>query len=98
MSLPVAVRPDAQSDLLDARDWYECQSPGLGGAFIAAFEQLLARIESFPELYAITYRGVRPAKLRRFPFVVYYRVLTNRIEVLAILRGSRDPKVWKRRA
>lgn len=51
-----------------------------------------------PELYAPTFQSVRPAKLRRFPYVVYYRVLPDRIEVLAILHGSRDPRVWQGRA
>ena len=37
-------------------------------------------------------RDVRRGKLRRFPYVVYYRVLTDRIEVIGILHGSRDPR------
>ena len=49
-------------------------------------------------MYAATFRGVRPAKLRRFPYVVYYRVLADRIEVLAVLHGSRDPRIWQGRA
>ena len=51
-----------------------------------------------PEMYAAAFRGVRPAKLRRFPYVVYYRVLADRIEVLAVLHGSRDPRIWQGRA
>ena len=51
-----------------------------------------------PELYAVTFRGVRPAKLRRFPYVMYYRMLADRIEVLAVLHGSRNPRVWQSRA
>ena len=98
MSLPVVLRPEAQDDLLLARDWYERQSPGLGDAFATTVEQLLARVEAMPELYAVTFRGVRPAKLRRFPYVVYYSLLADRIEVLAVLHGSRDPRVWQGRA
>jgi toxin ParE1/3/4 len=98
VSLPVTFRPETQDDLLLARDWYQRQAPGLGDAFSAAFEQLMDRVEAMPELYAVTFRGVRPAKLRRFPYVLYYRLLADRIEVLAVLHGSRDPRVWQRRA
>jgi plasmid stabilization system protein ParE len=98
MSLPVGFRPEALDDVLLAREWYERQSPGLGDVFAAMVEQLLERIAATPELYAATFRGVRPAQLRRFPYVVYYRVLTDRIEVLAVLHGSRDPRAWKKRA
>ncbi len=84
MSLPLIVRPEAQDDLLLARDWHERQSPVLGDALVAAVEQVLARVQAVPERYAATFRGVRPAKVRRFPYVVYYRVLADRIEVLAV--------------
>jgi plasmid stabilization system protein ParE len=60
-------------------------------------EQVLGRIEAMPELYAATFQTVRPAKLRKFPYVLYYRLLADRIEVLAILHGGRDPRIWQRR-
>ena len=97
MSLPIVVRPEAQTDLLEARDWYEQQRPGLGDAFAEAVEEMLARIKEMPELYAAMLREVRRGKLRRFPYVVYYRVLSDRIEVIGVLHGSRDPKVWQDR-
>lgn len=98
MSLPIVLRPEAQTDLLEARDWYEQQGPGLGDGFAEAVDEMFARIEEMPELYAVMLRDVRRGKLRRFPYVVYYRVLTDRIEVIAVLHGSRDPKVWQDRA
>ncbi len=97
MSLPVVLRPEAQADLQEARTWYEQQRPGLGDAFVEAADEMFMRIREMPELHAVVLRDVRRGKLRRFPYVAYYRVLTNRIEVLAILHGSRDPKVWKDR-
>lgn len=56
-------------------------------------DEVLARIAAFPGLYAVALRDVRRAKLRRFP----YRVLADRAEVLAVLHGSRDPRVWQGR-
>lgn len=98
MSLPVVVRPEAEADLLAALDRYEQQRAGLGDSFRAAAETMLARIEAMPELYAAEFRGVRRAKLRRFPFVVYYRMLADRSEVIAVLHGARDPQIWRDRA
>jgi plasmid stabilization system protein ParE len=98
MSRPLVLRPEAQTDLLEARNWYEQQRPGLGAAFVEAVQEMFARIQEMPELYAAMLRDVRRGKLRRFPYVVYYRVLTDRIEVIGVLHGSRDPKVWRDRA
>jgi plasmid stabilization system protein ParE len=97
MSLRVVLRPEAQADLLAARRWYERQRQGLGDEFAQSVEELLDRIAKMPELCAVALWGVRCGKLRRFPYVVYYRVLADRIEVIAVLHGSRNPQVWQDR-
>jgi plasmid stabilization system protein ParE len=35
--------------------------------------------------------------VKRFPYVVYYRVHPDRIEVIAVLHGSRHPRTWRGR-
>jgi plasmid stabilization system protein ParE len=97
MSPPIVLRPEAQRDLLEARDWYEQQCPRLGDAFAERVEEMFGRIQEMPELYAVVLGDVRRSKLRRFPYVVYYRLLSDRIEVIGVLHGSRDPKVWQER-
>jgi plasmid stabilization system protein ParE len=96
--LPLVIRPEAQADLLEARDWYNRQRTGLGNEFLDAVEELFDQIRTNPEVYAKTLKIVRRGKLRRFPYVAYYRMLDDRTEVLAVLHGSRDPRVWQRRA
>jgi plasmid stabilization system protein ParE len=97
MSLAIVFRPEAEADVLTAHDWYEQQQSGLGGAFSDALILALVRIESMPRMYAIVFRETRRAKLRTFPYLVYYRVLADRIEVIAVLHGSRDPRLWQER-
>jgi plasmid stabilization system protein ParE len=95
---PLVVRPEAQADLIEARDWYTTQRAGLGDQFVDAVEELLLQVRAAPEFHARALENVRRAKVRRFPYVVYYRILEDRTEVLAVLHGSRDPRVWQRRA
>jgi plasmid stabilization system protein ParE len=97
MSLSVVWRPEAEADLLTVHDWYEWQRSGLGEVFADAVETILARIEMMPELYAIALEDVRRGKLRKFPYLIYYRILSNQIEVLAVLHSSRDSAVWQNR-
>src|SRR5437879_340678 len=98
MSQPVILRPEAQNDVSEARNWYEQQREGLGEEFVAVLDDLLARLAATPEMHQIVLRDVRRAKLRRFPYVVYYRILSAHVEVLAVLHGRRDPGVWQSRA
>jgi len=97
MSLSVALRPEAQADLLEARNWYERQQFGLGDAFAASVDEAVARIEEMPEMYPSVFFDVRRGKLRRFPYLIYYRVMADRSEIVAVLHSSRDPKLWQDR-
>ena len=97
MTLAVVFRPEAQDDLLQARDWYERQQPGLGAAFGVALDEAVVRIQAMPLMYAMVLRDIRRGKLRTFPYLIYYRVLSDRIEVIAVLHGSRNPKLWQER-
>jgi plasmid stabilization system protein ParE len=95
MSLPVVLRPEAEQDLIEARGWYERQ--GRGDDFLEAISTVFDRLAENPELYAISWKNVRTCRPRKFPYVVYYRVMADRVEVLAVLHGSRDPAIWRSR-
>jgi plasmid stabilization system protein ParE len=98
VSLPVVLRPEATRDAEEARDYFEAQQPGRGQVFLDRLNQGLARIGAMPEIYGILWRNVRAARLRQFPFVVYYRLHHDRVEVLAVMRDSRDVSAWQSRA
>jgi plasmid stabilization system protein ParE len=69
----------------------------LGDEFLDAIDDVFAKITETPETFAVVLNDVRRIKARRFPYVVYYRVRSDRIEILGVLHGRRDPKVWQRR-
>ena len=97
MSLPLFLRPEAEADLRAARDWYDQQRTGLGDRLVEAADELFDRIQAMPESYAVRLGQVRRGRLRRFPYLVYYRVLTDRIEVIGVLHASRNPQTWQDR-
>jgi plasmid stabilization system protein ParE len=93
----VVLRPEAVADLLAARQWYEGQRRGLGGEFLDSVDELLDQIGKSPEIHAAEIKDVRRGKVRKFPYVAYYRILTDRVEVLGVLHGNRDPRSWQKR-
>jgi toxin ParE1/3/4 len=97
MSLPVILRPLAEADVVEVFDALDFLRPGLGKRFIARLREVLDRIEWMPEMYGAVWQDVRAVKLRRFRYVVYYVVLADHVEVLAVLHGSRDESMWKSR-
>ena len=48
MRLPVRVQPEAKAELAEALSWYEERRPGLGGRFLAAINEALDRLQTFP--------------------------------------------------
>lgn len=97
MTLPIVLRPEAEQDLLSARDWYDHQQTGLDEEFGAEVSAIFDRLAITPGLFGVVWEDVRACCARRFPYVVYYRVLANSVEVLAVLHGSRDPSTWQSR-
>lgn len=98
MSLLVLLRPEASQDTEQVRDYLESKRAGLGQAFLSRLRETLARITFMPQIFGVVWQNMRAARLRKFKYVVYYRVHDDRIEVLAIMHGSRDALEWQQRA
>lgn len=96
---PVLFTPPARTELINAQDWYEKESPGLGRHFRAAVGTLIERMIANPRQFPVVYRSVRRALLRRFPYALKF-VLENdeSLTVIACFHGSRDPSNWQERA
>lgn len=97
MSLPVILRHEAEADIQVARDQLEAVRVGLGNQLLARVREVLARIEMMPELHGKVWEDVRAARLKQFRYIVYFIVLADRIEVLAVLHGARDSSAWQSR-
>jgi hypothetical protein len=98
MSLPLDFHPSVRGEVAAARGWYERQRPGLGADFLDAVEHVLTEITGNPARYGFADGDIREGLLTRFPYAVYYRVLADRIRVLADYHTSRDPSGWQSRA
>ena len=90
-------RPEAEGELLEAREWYETRRPGLGREFAVAVDEIVNRIVEKPLLYQLAYKETRRAVLSRFPYAVYYRLVADDIVVLAV-HGRQHQSRWRSRS
>lgn len=97
MTSRFVVRPEAEADLASTFRWYEAKSWGLGTEFLRAVDVCFANVRRGPMSYQEIQLGVRRARLRRFPYSVYYVLDERGITVLACLHWRRDAKEWMRR-
>ncbi len=60
----VIIRPEAESDIDDAYQWYESQRKGLGDNFLLCLEEALSRASRNPLIYSTIYKEVRRVFIR----------------------------------
>ena len=94
---PVVFTPAAGAEVAEAQAWYEAQAPGLGVRFRAELEAAVQRLAANPEGFPVVLRDVRRARLRRFPYGLFYRVRPDALVVLACFHARRDPRRWQER-
>lgn len=87
---PVTIRPKAEADLENARNWYEERREGLGAEFIFAVRLAIEKIRTNPERYVVYYRGFRRVMVTRFPYKIFYRIERERIIVFRALHFRQD--------
>ena len=97
MTPRLVFRPQAESELLDARGWYENQRPGLGRTFAAAVDGALAGILRNPLAYPRVHGETRRALVPGFPYGIYFRIIADELVVLAVMHGRRLPRRWQSR-
>ena len=97
MSLPVAFHRAASEEFIEASAWYEARRIGLAVEFMTEIDRCLTLASEHPLQFAVVREDIRRVVSNRFPYSVYFRAEKNRIVVLAIFHGSRDPVIWQSR-
>jgi toxin ParE1/3/4 len=96
---PTILAPAAQAELDGAVAWYEGRVDGLGLKFLLLVDDALQAIAESPSAFPRWERDNRFRKfvMQRFPYVVFYREMVDRIDVIAIAHGARGPGYWRKR-
>ena len=90
--------PAAEAEHYEAVQFYESCSVGLGGDYLAEFEQVMEHVGSAPHRYRIERPpNIRRASLVRFPYKVIYREVEGDIQVLSVSHKRRRPAYWAER-
>lgn len=88
---------EARKEADAAAAFYHDKQPGLAQRFLDDLEDALHRIQRQPQAYRQVEHAVRKCRVTHFPYGVIYRVQSDLIEVIAVMRLRRAPGYWKQR-
>jgi plasmid stabilization system protein ParE len=92
--MKVRILSPAERDLEEGFRFYEYQSPGLGSYFLDSLYSDIDSLAYFGGIHQVVFRYHRQLS-KRFPFAIYYRIISDEVVVFAILDCRRNPS-WIR--
>lgn len=75
--MKIEYHPAVAAELESIRDYYESRAFGLGRDFADEFERQVLRIAAMPERCMIVRGNLRRSLMRRFPYVIFFRVIDS---------------------
>ena len=97
--MEVRLHPAARQELVDAASWYAAQAgQRVAQDFVKEYDEAQLRAVENPLIGAASPAQTRKLHFRRFPFALVYRVVADRLFVVAIAHQRRRPGYWRNRA
>lgn len=99
MSFKLTYAAEVFDDLQDAVGWYNQKQSGLGSRFFKSVKEQITRIKKNPFVIAVRYEDIRCAKLKGFPYLIHFKIYSDKsiVKVIAVLSTHRDPVIWNER-
>ncbi|NGZ86096.1 type II toxin-antitoxin system RelE/ParE family toxin [Duganella aceris] len=90
MTLPVTFTTAASGHIADAARWYEQKRKGLGSEFLAEVKRRTSLAATHPLQCPYFHKDIRRIPLKRFPYLIYFRLSADRLLVVAVLHVRRN--------
>jgi len=95
--MKITFLEEAQFELDQGIEYYNSESPDLGGYFLQEILNTIDRIASFPNAWHPLSENTRRCQTARFPYGLIYSVLEQEILIISVSNLHREPNHWKER-
>ena len=92
-----SFHPEAKAEFIEAIEYYENCTQGLGLDFAIEVHATIERIVAYPKAWPIMEGEIRRSQTGRFPYGVLYAEDHGSIYILAVMHLHRDPDYWRQR-
>jgi plasmid stabilization system protein ParE len=97
MNRRLIIRPEAESDIIDAAVWYENREVSLGLEIAGEVHAAIKRAVEHPRAHPLLRKHPEVHRIlaQRFPYRIYYIVRSDAIVIFAVLHSSRHERNWE---
>ncbi|MES2138386.1 MAG: type II toxin-antitoxin system RelE/ParE family toxin [Bacteroidota bacterium] len=92
MQHKIIFRDKALKEMLSAYWWYENEKTGLGDLLLENINSSINTLNANPNAYQLIYKKFRHIPLKKFPFVLLYKIYPGEIVIFAVFHTKRNPK------
>jgi len=85
----IEYHPAIEQELREIIDYYNQCSLGLGTEFLNEFERQIFKIAAMPMQWRVVENDIRRALMKRFPYVIYFRVLDSDVLRVTVIKHQR---------
>ena len=94
---PLVVEEEAEAELAGSVAFYEQRQSGLGLEYERATREAMKKIAAAPDRWPVGKYGTRHYLMARFPFIIHYLDMPDKIWIVAFAHTGRTPNYWKTR-
>jgi hypothetical protein len=84
----------AETEFVEAINYYNERSQGLGYEFAAEVKAVIQRIVQYPEAWPVVTKETRKCRCKRFPYSIVYLLKNDKIVIIAVMHLHRKPGYW----
>ena len=92
MAFQIYLQEEAIIDIQEAYFWYESQLRNLGGEFLEELNAVLEKLKQTPQYFGYSFDEFRDARLKRFPYLIIYKIEGNKVYINSVRHIRRKPK------
>ncbi len=92
MNYQVIVPESVYLELKETSSYYESKQKDLGLKFILNWETAMVHLKEAPLLYQKKRKGLRTIKINKFPYLLVFEIIENKIYIFRLTHAKRNPK------
>jgi len=92
LAFQIIFQEEAVVDIQDTYFWYESQFKNLGEEFLEELDIIIEKLQQNPQYFGYSFDEFRDARLKRFPYLVIFKIEGNKVYINTVRHIRRKPR------